>query len=74
MSLTGLLIKTPMFTVIDDMEDELFARSDVLHPTEESPVRFKIIKETILRQKGGPRSKMVTIIIPTMFGIQKLER
>ncbi|GAB4420973.1 MAG: hypothetical protein Kow002_09650 [Anaerolineales bacterium] len=53
------------------MEDELFAREDVIHPVEESPVCFEIMKETLKRGEGGPPAQMIPIMIPTLFGIQK---
>ena len=70
-ALTRKLSKTKMFTATDRMEDDLFAREDVIHPTAESPVRFEIMKETLKRGEGGPPAQMIPIMIPTLFGIQK---
>lgn len=70
-SLTRKLSKTKMFTASDRMEAELFARTDVIHPTDESPVRFEIMKETMKRGEGGPPAQMIPIMIPTLLGINK---
>lgn len=53
------------------MEEELFARSDVLHHSEESPERFEIIRENLKRGSGGPPRSMLPIMLPTLFGIRK---
>ena len=42
-----------------------------MQPTEESPVRFEIMKETMKRGEGGPPARMLPIMLPTLFGIQK---
>ena len=56
---------------IERMEGELFARRDTLHPTDESPVRFEILRRMEKRHQGGPPQKLIPIMIPTMFGIRK---
>lgn len=71
MSIASKLARSSMFKAIDRLEDELFSRSDVVHPTDESPVRFEIVKEFMKRGSGGPPGKMLPIMLPTMFGIQK---
>jgi epoxyqueuosine reductase len=63
--------KLPMFKNIDRMEDELHARQDVLHPLEDSPVRFEIMRETVKRGGSGPPKQMLPIMIPTLMGINK---
>ena len=70
-AITRKLSQTKLFTATDRMEDELFAQRDVIHPDEESPVRFEIMKETMKRGEGGPPAQMIPIMIPTLFGIQK---
>jgi ferredoxin len=60
-----------MFKNIDRMEEELHARQDMLHPTEDSPVRFEIIREAVKRGGGGPPKQMIPIMIPTLMGINK---
>jgi len=66
--------KNPLFTGIEHMEDELYTREDTLHATEESPVRFEIIKEGMKRGKGGPPKRLISIMIQTMFGIRRALR
>lgn len=68
---TRKLSKTKLFTATDRMEDELFARPDVIHPTDESPTRFEIMKESVKRGKGGPPAQLLPIMLPTLFGIHK---
>ena len=70
-ALSRQLTKTKMFTATDRLEDELFACTDVIHPTEESPLRFEIMKESMKRGKGGPPAQMIPIMLPTLLGIQK---
>jgi hypothetical protein len=60
-----------MFTSMERLENDLSSRSDVIHPTEKSPVRFDIVKESMKRGRGGPPGQMVPIMLPTLFGIRK---
>ena len=71
MSITMRFRKIPMFKNIDRMEDELHARHDVLHPIDDSPVRFEIMRETVKRGGSGPPKQMIPIMIPTLTGINK---
>ena len=64
MSLTKMIRKLPMFKTMDRMEDEVFARKDVIHPSEGSPERFEIMREKIKRGGDGPPSRMAYIRIP----------
>lgn len=66
-----LIAKTPLFTAIDRMEDELHARVDTLHPMDESPVRFEILTEILKRREGGLPKQILPIIIPTLLGLRK---
>ena len=66
-----LMSKGPLFTGIDKMEDELLSREDTLHSTAESPIRFEIIREGKKRGKGGPPKRLITIMLPILFGIRK---
>lgn len=70
-ALTRKLANTKLFTATDRMEEALFARQDTIHPTDESPLRFEIMKETLIRGEGGPPIQMLPIMLPTMFGMQK---
>jgi ferredoxin len=63
--------KLPMFKNVDRMEDELYARPDGLHPAEDSPVRFEIIREAVKRSGNGPPKQMIPIMLPTLMGINK---
>ena len=71
LSLIRNLAKTPLFTSIDRLEDELVARSDVVHANKQSPERFEIIRENLKRSSGGPPGKLLPVMLPTMYGIQK---
>ena len=71
MSIMTRLSRTRMFTVVEMLEDELFARKDVVHPSSESPIRFEIMKELMKRNKGGPPKQMLPIMLPTLSGIHK---
>jgi hypothetical protein len=59
MSNSKHLAKTRFFTEIDDLEESLAAREDVLHFTEDSPLRFEIIKERLKSTEGGPPVQML---------------
>ena len=63
--------RIPMFKNIDRMEDELYARQDVIHPLEDSPVRFEIVSESVKRGGSGPPKRLIPIMIPTLMGINK---
>jgi NAD-dependent dihydropyrimidine dehydrogenase PreA subunit len=69
MSLAKMIRKLPMFKNIDRMEEELYARKDVIHPAGDSPERFEIMREKIKRGGEGPPSRMAFIMIPTVMGI-----
>jgi ferredoxin len=69
MSLSQMIRKMPMFRAMDRLEDELHAREDVLHPAEDSPERFEILREKLKRGGDGPPSRMAGIMIPTARGI-----
>ena len=71
MSFTMNIRKLPMFKNVKRMEDALYARQDVFHPVEDSPVRFEIMQETVKRGGSGPPKQMLPIMIPTLIGINK---
>jgi epoxyqueuosine reductase len=71
MSFAMNIRKLPMFKNVDRMENEIYAREDVIHPTEDSPERFEIIRETVKRGGDGPPGQMLPIMIPTLMGINK---
>ena len=74
MNLFVRLFRDPLFSGIEQMEDELYTREDTLHPSDESPVRFEIVKEFMKRGEGGPPKQLIPIMIPTLFGIRKTFR
>lgn len=71
MSLSKLIRKLPMFKAMDRMEDEIFAQADGVHPVEDSPERFEIMREKIKRGGDGPPSRMAPIMIPIIMGINE---
>ncbi|MCJ7734970.1 MAG: hypothetical protein MUP11_10520 [Anaerolineales bacterium] len=71
MSLAKHLSKTRLFTVIDEMEDQLAARSDVVHPVEISPIRFNILKERLKATDGGPPVHMLPTMLQCLSGIKE---
>ena len=71
MSITLQMYKLPMFKNIDRMEDELFAQEDMIHPNEDSPLRFEIMRERLKRGGSGPPKQMIPIMLPTLAGINK---
>ena len=71
MSLTLKISQTRLFTDIYKMEDELNAREDVLHPVEDSPVRFDILQGRFNRGGEGPPKRLLPIMIRIMMGIRR---
>lgn len=71
MSITLKISQTRLFTDIYKMEDELNARTDVLHPDEDSPVRFDILAGRLARGGDGPPKRLLPVMIPTVLGIRK---
>ena len=61
MSLTKLIRKLPMFKAMDRREDEIFAQEDGIHPVEDSPERFEIMREKVKRANplGGTSDETV---------------
>ncbi len=64
-----LLINSRFFN-LDDWEDRVAEMPDARRWTDESPVRFEIMKESIKRGRGGPGGGTMTIMAPTMLGIR----
>ena len=61
----------PLFTNMDKLENEIYSRPGMIHGDADSPVRFEIMRETVKRGGSGPPARMITIMIATMFGINK---
>ena len=70
MSFATKLARTRMFTGIEKLENDLYAREDVVHPDKDSPDRFEIVKEMMKREEGGPPIQMLPIMLPTQQGIR----
>lgn len=71
MSLAKQMSKTKLFTVIDEMEDQLAARTDVVHPVEISPVRFNILKGRLEAIEGGPPVRLLPTMLQSLSGIKE---
>lgn len=71
MSISKHLAKTRLFTKIDEMEDKLAARKDVLHSSEGSPLRFEIMKERLKSNEGGPPVRMLPYMLQCLSGINE---
>ena len=63
------LINSRFFNM-DDWEDRIVEIPGAQRWTEESPVRFEIMKEGIKRGRGGPGGGSMSIMAPTMLGIR----
>ena len=46
MSLSKQITKTPLFTSVNNTEQDITARTDVVLPPENSPIRFDILMHT----------------------------
>jgi len=71
MSLAKQMSKSRLFTVIDEMEDQLAARPDGVHPIEISPVRFNILKGRMEATEGGPPVSMLPTMLGCLSGIKE---
>ena len=56
---------------MDGLEDRIAQMPDVHRWTEDSPVRFEIMKAGMMRGRGGPDLDMVAIMLPTLLGVQR---
>ena len=71
MPITHHLARLRTFKAIDRMEDELHQCRDVLHPVEDSPERFEIVRERLKSGTGGAPVRMVPLMISTLKGIHE---
>ena len=71
MSLTKNLAKSRLFTSVMELEDQLAARSDVIHSTASSPHRFDIIKGRLESTEGGPPVRLLPIMLACLSGIKE---
>lgn len=60
-----------MFTAAGDLEDQLAARTDVILPTENSPIRFDIIKGRLESNEGSPPARMIPTMLQCLAGIRE---
>ncbi|MCJ7717923.1 MAG: hypothetical protein MUO54_15585 [Anaerolineales bacterium] len=71
MSLTRQLGRTRFFKEVDQLEDRLAAREDVIQPVENSPIRFEIMKERLKSNEGGAPLRMLPYMLQCLAGIKK---
>ncbi len=71
MGLTKQISKTRLFKVIDEMENGLAARMDVIHPTDASPIRFDILKGRLESTESGPPITMLPTMLQCLSGIKE---
>ena len=66
------ILMTSRFFDMYSMEDQIAAMPGVHRWTEDSPVRFEIMKEGLKRGTGGPGgTKSLRIMAPTMLGMRE---
>jgi len=71
MSLTKRLAKSRLFTSITELEDQLAARTDTVHPVEISPKRFDIIQGKLESTEGSPPVRLLPCILQCLSGIKE---
>jgi ferredoxin len=71
MSLTKYISKSPFFTEVDQLENGLSARSDMIQPTGDSPIRFDILKGRLESSEGGPPVRMLPTMLQCLAGIKE---
>ena len=64
------LIANSRLTNMDDLEDRIAAMPGTHRWTDESPVRFEIMKEKVKRGGGGHEGRMLPIMLPAMMGVR----
>ncbi|MGD8813599.1 MAG: reductive dehalogenase domain-containing protein [Anaerolineales bacterium] len=69
--ITHRIARLRTFKAIDRMENELHQRPDGLHPTEDSPERFEIVRERLKSGTGGAPARMIPLMISTLKGIHE---
>lgn len=70
-SMTRQLTKSRLFTSITDLEDQLSAREDAVHPTADSPARFDIIRGRLEAASGGPPIRLLPLMLGCLSGIKE---
>jgi ferredoxin len=70
MSLSKKLTKTRLFTEVVQLEDSLAGRQGVILPTDQSPVRFDIIRGRLESTEGGPPLRLLPTMLQCLRGIK----
>ena len=70
-SLLRRLIANSRVGNMDSLEDRIAATPGTHRWTDESPVRFEIMKEKVKRGGGGHERRMLPIILPAMMGVRR---
>jgi len=71
MNISKIMSKTRMFTDVDQLENNLAARTDVILPTEISPTRFDILKGRLESSEGGPPVRLLPTMLQCLAGIKE---
>ena len=71
MNISRAMSKTRMFTDVDQLENNLAARTDVILPTEISPTRFDILKGRLESSEGGPPVRLLPTMLQCLAGIKE---
>jgi Pyruvate/2-oxoacid:ferredoxin oxidoreductase delta subunit len=65
------LMMNSRFMDMDRLEDRIAEMPGASRWTEDSPVRFEILKERFKQGRRGPEFQVMPIILPTMLGLRK---
>ena len=71
LALVRKLMVSSRFIEMDVLEDRITNMPRVHRWTDDSPVRFEIMKERMKRRLSGPDPEMVPIMLPTVLGVRK---
>ena len=65
------LMMNSRFLDMDHLEDRITEMPGAIRWTEDSPVRFEIMKERFKQGRSGPELQVMPIMFPTMMGLRK---
>ena len=71
MNLTKKLANSRLFTSAMELESKLAARTDAIHPVEDSPTRFDIIRGRMNSSEGGPPVRLLPYMLQCLSGINE---
>ena len=71
MNIAKILYKTPMFSNVTTLEDQLSARKDMVLPTDISPTRFDILRGRLESEEGSPPVRLVPTMLQCLAGIRE---